>query len=335
MHDHPNISIIIPIYNSSQYLDECIEGIINQDYTDFEAILIDDGSNDDSYEICCKWAKRDERLLVTKQNNAGASAARNRGLELARGNWIIFVDSDDKVLPQYVSNLYEIANRDKCIVLAVSGVLVHRNGLLHEKRGFPNLTCNISDYKKIFGDIRLHKYGYSVGKLYNRGIIEKFNIRFDPQICIAEDCMFMLNYLMDCYNIPKAKISFINQNDYQYNIHTNSLSTGNASMEREFYSYKMYRRTIYDVKNNWNIDSVTFEYLHSPIVFYADRVLNTIYKEINSSSSRISLLKQIDRQEYKKYKKENSVFERILVFLFSKRLYRLYDIIRKCSIKRA
>lgn len=323
------VSIIIPVYNSEAYLDSCIESVINQDYYEFELLLIDDGSKDSSRSICQTWAMRDGRVRAFTQENAGASAARNYGLSVAKGEWILFIDSDDKVLPQYVSDLIEATKMDKSIALAVSGVQVYRNCKPAEKRGFPNLICDVSDYKKLFGDIRLHKYGFSVGKLYNREIIESNHLRFDEKICIAEDCMFMLNYLMLCSETPDAKISYIENCNYLYYIHQNSLSTGTSSVERELYSYNKYRETIYEVKQALKVDSTTFDYMHSPISYYADRVINSIYNNISSSSTRKSLLGQIDKKEYKKYKKVHSSIEKLLVFLFTNEYFYLYDILRR------
>ncbi len=323
------VSIIIPIYNSEFYLDSCIESILNQDCKDFELLLINDGSNDNSWNICQTWAMHDGRVRAFTQDNAGASAARNYGLSVAKGEWILFVDSDDKVLPQYASNLIEATKKDRNIVLAVSGVQVYRDMEPAEKRGFPNLKCDISDYKKLFGDIRLHKYGFSVGKLYKREIIESYHLRFDEKICIAEDCMFMLNYLMHCSETPDSKISFIEKCDYLYYIHQNSLSTGTSSVERELYSYNKYRETINAVRQALNVDSTTFGYMHSPIVFYADRIINSLYNNVSSASARRSLLGLIDKNEYKQYKKVHSPIEKLLVFLFSNGYLYLYDILRR------
>lgn len=329
MHDHPNISIIIPIYNSSQYLDECIEGIINQDYTDFEAILIDDGSNDDSYEICCKWAKRDERLLVTKQNNAGASAARNRGLELARGNWIIFVDSDDKVKPNYIEDLYREVQKDDSIIIAISGVSVYRNGYWSKNLSFPDLVTSINDYQTLFTNICLHKYGFPFGKIYKSSIIKHHAIKFDEKVCIAEDMMFMINYLIKSFqHSKKFKIAFINCCNYCYQIHAGSLSTSVSSFQQEYYCYNKYKETITWLIESFNVDNNCIISLMPPIVFYIDRCLNAIYK-MKSRSARLHALKIINIDEYKKYKKCHTLFEQFLYSLLSTQHFHLYDLTRQ------
>ncbi len=103
------ISIIVPVYNVEHFVDHCIQSIVDQTYGHFELILIDDGSKDTSGEICDEWAKKDERIRVIHQQNGGLSAARNAGLDGAKGDYICFVDSDDFVTENYLEDLYEAA----------------------------------------------------------------------------------------------------------------------------------------------------------------------------------------------------------------------------------
>ena len=91
------ISVIVPVYNVEEYLDRCIESIVNQTYKNLEILLIDDGSTDNSYNICDKWAKKDNRIKVVHKENGGVSSARNVGLDVATGDYIGFVDSDDYI----------------------------------------------------------------------------------------------------------------------------------------------------------------------------------------------------------------------------------------------
>lgn len=98
------ISVIVPVYNQSRYLARCIDSILNQSYDDFELLLINDGSIDDSGTICEKYKLQDKRVKVYHQTNKGVSAARNHGLRVASGEWITFVDSDDYIKSHYLSN---------------------------------------------------------------------------------------------------------------------------------------------------------------------------------------------------------------------------------------
>ena len=105
------ISVIVPIYRVEKYLPACIDSILYQTFTDFELILVDDGSPDRCPEICDEVARRDARVRVIHQANAGLSAARNAGIEIAHGEWLGFVDSDDYIAPQFYEKLYQTAQR--------------------------------------------------------------------------------------------------------------------------------------------------------------------------------------------------------------------------------
>ncbi len=102
----PKISVIVPVYNAEEYLECCIESILSQTFHDFEIILVNDGSCDESGIICEAYRGKDERIRVIHQNNAGQGAARNRGIKAAKGNWISFVDADDLIHPQMLEHLY-------------------------------------------------------------------------------------------------------------------------------------------------------------------------------------------------------------------------------------
>ena len=118
------ISVIVPVYRVEKYLPACIDSILNQTFTDFELILVDDGSPDRCPEICDETAKRDARVRAIHQANAGLSAARNAGIEIAHGEWLGFVDSDDYIAPQFYEKLYQTAQRTDadCVMCSVQNV---------------------------------------------------------------------------------------------------------------------------------------------------------------------------------------------------------------------
>lgn len=118
------ISVIVPIYRVEKYLPACIDSILNQTFTDFELILVDDGSPDRCPAICDEAAERDARVRVIHQANAGLSAARNAGIEIAHGEWLGFVDSDDYIAPQFYEKLYQTAQRTDadCVMCSVQNV---------------------------------------------------------------------------------------------------------------------------------------------------------------------------------------------------------------------
>ena len=105
----PKISVIVPVYNAEKYLHRCIDSILSQTFTDFELLLIDDGSKDGSGAICDEYAAKDNRVRVFHKENGGVSSARNLGLDNACGEWVTFVDADDYVRPSYLATYIEIS----------------------------------------------------------------------------------------------------------------------------------------------------------------------------------------------------------------------------------
>ena len=116
------ISVIVPVYNTAKYLETCIESILASTFTDFELILVDDGSKDGSGIICDKYSQKDGRIRVVHKNNGGVSSARNAGLEIARGKWITFIDSDDFIKPTFLDGLYKPIKTDPEIEFVHGGV---------------------------------------------------------------------------------------------------------------------------------------------------------------------------------------------------------------------
>ena len=128
------VSCIVPVYNVEKYLNQCIESIVSQTYKNIEIRLINDGSTDTSPEICDRWEKKDERIIVIHKKNGGLSSARNEGLNQRKGEWIVFIDSDDYVHPQFIEILLEEVKNNKVLMACCnykSGKL--DNDILSEK----------------------------------------------------------------------------------------------------------------------------------------------------------------------------------------------------------
>ena len=177
------ISVIIPIYNSEKYLSKCISSVLEQTYKDLELILVDDGSTDNSLNICNDFAERDSRIVVVHQKNAGVSAARNNGLKNAKGDFITFVDSDDYVENDWLELLFK-AITEKNAEVAVCGIK------LDDKQKI--VECNCEMKEQII--LRLQECGllYSVvNKLYRR---EKLTAEFKNGLKFGEDLLFNLEY---------------------------------------------------------------------------------------------------------------------------------------------
>lgn len=183
------ISIILPIYNAEQYLRRCLDSILAQSYTDFELLLIDDGSKDSSGAICDAYAVKDSRVRVFHKENGGVSSARNLGLDNALGEYITFCDADDYVTPDWLAAYSEaIANN---VDLAIQGYYAIDGDNTVEKNLSPCQGDTIEAKRQLITSLMFQgMYGYLWVKLFRRAIIEEHVIRFDTQSTFREDEQF-------------------------------------------------------------------------------------------------------------------------------------------------
>ena len=172
------LSIIVPIYNAEQYLEECIDSLYFQDIPEeeYEIILINDGSTDSSYEIAKAFLSKHQNINLFTQNNSGQSVARNKGLNVAKGRYVMFVDSDDKLFPNVLGKLLSLAKDNRLDVCAYRIKYFDENGFPHFGSIQP-LPPN-----KIFDGRYAVTHGADIGavwlNLYSREMIEKYQLRF-------------------------------------------------------------------------------------------------------------------------------------------------------------
>jgi glycosyltransferase involved in cell wall biosynthesis len=191
----PAISILVPVYNAENYLHDCLNSIRSQTFTDFEVLLIDDGSDDHSLSILQEFQAADSRFQVHHQENRGVSSARNLGLQNAVGEFVCFVDADDKIAPTYLEDLY-LAMGDQ--VDSTMGGFCRIDLLSHEE-------CEVVPQRKIetLEENLLGFYAanhkdwqrYMVNRLFRRSIIQTNNLRFKEDIYYKEDGLFLVQYL--------------------------------------------------------------------------------------------------------------------------------------------
>lgn len=192
------ISIIVPCYNVENELDACIKSILKQTYTDFELIAIDDGSKDGTFEKLKEYQKCDERIKAFSQENAGPSVTRNRGIELARGEYVAFCDSDDYIGEQYLEHLFERTGKGCDIVIAGFNY-VSTDGKVTEISGI-DVSCERAEfYEKFYAENIARRLIFGpVNKLYRRALLVEKKIRFDTQLKIREDGLFVFDFLKHC-----------------------------------------------------------------------------------------------------------------------------------------
>lgn len=194
------ISVIIPVYKSEKYLPKCIESVLQQSFADFELILVDDGSPDTCPKICDEYAEKDSRIKVIHKENGGVSSARNVGLEIAKGEYITFIDSDDYVDENFFEQAY-IQTNNKDIQLFVSGLVMEqwKNGAKTQMNCFSpknDFTYGSKQLLEAWGtDIPLICLCGPCCKLYKACIIREYNIKFNRSMDLGEDTWFNLDYI--------------------------------------------------------------------------------------------------------------------------------------------
>ncbi len=209
------VSIVIPIYNASKYLNKCLESVINQTYQNIEIILVDDGSKDNSGEICDVFAKKDNRIIVIHQKNCGVSTARNNGIKKASGKYVSFIDSDDMVHPDYITKLVNKLDGNNLSICQIDNF---HDSVIYDDNERETIKLDKIHFIELCKFLLLNT---PCCKLYDMNIINKNNIYFDSNLSLGEDLLFNLVYLKYVDNI-----TITNQKLYYYRKDENStLST--------------------------------------------------------------------------------------------------------------
>ena len=212
------LSIIVPVYNAEDYLDRCLVSILEQDFASYEVILVDDGSTDSSPMICDRYSATDPRFRTIHKVNGGVSSARNAGLDLAKGEYIMFVDSDDSLLPDSLEMMFEhIVGED----LAVGGYTVYIEGtpgrevMPRKSMTFMGEDMNIFYDENIRRNCEMLDAPWS--KIFRRKTIG--NLRFCEDLSYAEDKLFVFAFMASCSSVRTCK-------DFVYAYHLRSGSLG-------------------------------------------------------------------------------------------------------------
>lgn len=207
----PKYSFIIPIYNVEDYLRQCLDSIVTQQFDDYEAILIDDGSTDSSSVICDEYAERYSQLKAIHKENGGVSSARNAGLDVAKGEWIWFVDADDWIVSSSLSSLCQVIKNQPDIKAIVFGVNRVLHGLTYNLYT-PSSTLSIySNIEKFCCNIPYR--GEVWCWLFNRTVIEQKHLRFSEGLKYGEDGEFTFKYIVDVTQILSIPDVFYVQYD--------------------------------------------------------------------------------------------------------------------------
>ena len=220
----PAVSLIVPVYNVENYLSSCVDSILAQTCTDFECILVDDGSQDGSARLCDAYASRDARIRVVHQANAGVSSARNAGIQVARGEWVTFVDADDCIHPEYLQLLLTAAETHNAQMACCSHQEIAEDAPLEDK-GHSGTAWVLSGAQAVTEHYQHSRFPFTVwGKLYARSLMEY--VRFPDGLNHEDE--FFNNHVLLFY----STVVLITESLYGYRLRQNSFMRTTFSKSR-------------------------------------------------------------------------------------------------------
>lgn len=330
--ENKKISIIIPIYNAEHYLSRCVDSILAQTFTDFEILLVDDGSEDSSGKICDEYEIKDCRVKVFHCKNGGVSSARNIGLHNAEGEWVCFIDSDDVVTSTYLEDMFKaVVCNDSMIVSNYKFIGSDKPVIeLHD------LILADGDIVRYFVDNKVFALSAPYSKLYNMNVIKNNALEFPVGIQMGEDAIFIMKYLNKV-----RTVCIVNKCNYYVNCTEGSLSSKYYSFEREWECY-----------NIWKKEMLTFLTKFGPIynnpvqIAWENRIGDTFNRCLlclHRSGAKISFIKKIsclrsipdtDIKEYNLYYKPAILRRKFLKSLIVNHLYILYILVGKLDKNR-
>lgn len=296
----PKISVIVPVYNAERFLVRCIESILNQTYTNFELILINDGSNDNSSNIIKEYLNKDNRIIFINNENKGVSETRNIGVRKACGEYIQFVDSDDFIDKNMLKDtLWLLQNKEADMVITGLYLDIENKGSVNtsiqtfnynETKGKKNIALNV--IKRVNGTY----INSPINKLYKRSIIIDNNILMDNKISLGEDFLFNLMYLKYC-----NKVIFSDKCYYHYWMKVEDNLTFKFRENKLDLMYLMYKESIeyFEAcglnKNQYiEMNNIFIKWMYSCFVDLHNKGCNLTYNEkIKYLKSSISKYKYI------------------------------------------
>ena len=292
------ISVIVPVYNVEKYIHRCIDSILDQTFTDFELILVDDGSPDNCGKICDDYAKKDRRIHVINKENGGLSDARNAGLDWVFANssseWITYIDSDDWIHPCYLETLYNAVTESR---LRISSCLVKRTPTYYiEDLAASKFTVESSE--DVYTQFGKHALSYAVARLYHRSLFEK--VRY-PKGRLFEDVFTTYRLLLSV-----DKIAYIPQELYYYFYNENGI------VHQQWLPKRMDEFDAYEEQLEFLRQHPEFQKTYKAIQKgYMQEICYSYYKLKNSNyqdkDKYLSILSEKMRSAIKQYKKLSGI----------------------------
>lgn len=323
----PKVSVIIPNYNNGMYIQECLESVRLQTLTDFECIIIDDGSTDNSVEIIKQFVRADHRFKLIRQKNAGVGAARNRGLDVARGDWIAYLDSDDCYLPIALESMYAIGQKNNVDLVNADSIMVPDNFRFtrnlprdFDVKRVPPITV-LRDYNEVLNSFfqvsdmlgETYKNVWIWHQMYRRRTLGQE--RFVYGLCPGDDICYMLDIMAVVRSVAIARIPVTYHRLSQTSVMNNGLR--HASLVTFFTPALEY---IHDkVKPRlpeWALDV----FLGGFAQYYFDAALKLPLQEKKYRAEGANVLKKTLGNEYmsaKYFNKFQMLLMRMMIFVFA------------------
>lgn len=332
----PMVSVVVPIYNVEKYLPRCIESVLLQTFTDFELLLVDDGSLDNSGAICDEYALKDARVKVLHQENKGLSGARNVGIENSVGNYVVFIDSDDYVKDNYLCNLLRILPDDisgmgfvvqGCIKCFENGEEIKMTTLSPHIYHPKEIDCLFTCEKEIWGIFS------ACAKLFGRAFLNKYSIRFDETLRFTEDIPFILRCMSVCDYMVVGK-----DHDYCYISYPGTMSRKVYPFLVEYRTFSVCQNEIRNLVRKCSLSTEGEDKLFKTILFIFSTLLKSDYHYLESVSrkERIANLHCVRKNEMeylKRYYSPSYLADKIGRKLLILGLIRCYDIYYHLLIK--
>lgn len=305
------ITIIVPAYNVEKYLKKCLESIINQTYKNLEIILVDDGSTDNSGRICDEYAEKDDRIIVIHQENAGVSSARNKGIEIAKGEYIGFVDGDDYI----EENMYEVLYKNLIqfdVDISMCNYYIVKNNQKSFHKHDIKKGILINDKKEFLELLNLNYYrGFLWNKLFKTKMLKQIRLKEDIYVC--EDLLLIVQIFNNC-----ERYYFDNNCYYNYVIRENSAIRGKID-SRKFTVLNAYRE-ITGILREYEDIKIKYEF-----VFFKwenDLIKQSKCKNEDLKKEMKLLYTKVMKSHYIRFNEKLEAFVRY-------NMYKIFDCVRK------
>lgn len=333
----PIISIIVPIYNTEKYLHRCVDSLLQQTISDIEIILVDDGSPDNSATICDNYAISDKRIKVIHKANGGLSCARNAGLDIAKGQYIAFVDSDDDVAPDMYMTMLSIADKYMVDMVITDYLRIQADGITSIKtQDIRSGLYNRNDIRDIIFPNLIMKECIDYGPilsvcncLYRKSFLNKYNLRFDDKVKWSEDNLFSSILGYHCSSLYYLK----GRGLYHYYNNPNSIST--SYRKNSWVVYCNMSHQLHEVFDKV-VDYDFSRQLKLHIIYYACNCINQTV--LIDKASAINVIREIVnsnelKQAFKKFRLPKVNFKLKVYLLLMK--YQMYRLIYHLKAKKA